>query len=68
MKSEIEIKKKLEELMSDERMSYETATVFENAPLALIQMGMGAQINTYEEILELPLSRFPLKKKKSNEK
>jgi len=52
----------LAELKSDERMYYETATVFANAPLALIQLGIGTRINLLEKYLGLPISTFPLKK------
>jgi hypothetical protein len=62
MKTEIEIKKILEELKSDERNYYPIATVFANAPLSLIQYGLSSKINTLESILEIPLSKFPLKK------
>lgn len=53
---------KLEELKDDNRNYYKTATVFSNAPLALIQMSLSSQINLLEELLELPLSKFPLVK------
>ena len=62
MLSEEKIREKLEELKSDERMYYPTANVFSNSPLALIQMGIGAEINALEEVLQLPRSIFPLKK------
>lgn len=51
----------LEKLKQDERLTYPVATVFENAPLALIQFGMTSQIHLIEKMLGLPLSRFPLK-------
>lgn len=53
----------LSELKADERNYYPTATVFANAPLALIQMGLTAQIHLLEKMLNLPYSKFPLKKK-----
>lgn len=56
------MKAKLAELKGDERMYYQSATVFSNAPLALIQMGMSAQINLLEEMLGIEISSFPLKK------
>ena len=56
------IEKRLVELKSDERLTYPTANVFVNAPLSLIQYGMGCEINMLEEMLDLPLSKFPLKK------
>lgn len=65
MKSKAELEKMLEELKSDERNYYSIATVFANAPLALIQFGLSTRINLLEEILGLPLSAFPLKKDKN---
>jgi len=63
MKSERQLRKKLAELKADERVYYQPATVFENAPLALIQLGLETEINLLEQILEIPLSTFPLKKR-----
>ena len=57
---------KLDELKSDERMTYATANVFSNAPLALIQQRIGSQIHLLEEMLGLPYSKFPLKSDKSS--
>lgn len=57
------MKEELEELKSDERMYYATATVFSNAPLAMIQLGIGTRINILEKYLDLPISTFPLKKR-----
>jgi len=62
MKTEAEILKKIAEIKADERLSYPSATVFANAPLALIQMSMKAELNALEWVLGLPLSTFPLKK------
>lgn len=53
----------LMELKSDERLTYSPATIFANAPLALIQCSMEAQIHLLENLLDLPRSKFPLKKK-----
>jgi len=57
------LESKLAELKSDERLTYPTATILENAPLALIQLGMESQIHLLEDLLELPKSKFPLVKK-----
>lgn len=56
------LREELERLKADERNYYATATVFANAPLALIQYGLSSQINLLERLLGLPISRFPLKK------
>lgn len=52
----------LTELKADERNYYPIATVFVNAPLALIQLGLSTRINLLEDLLNLPLSKFPLTK------
>ena len=62
MKSEKELIEKLNELKSDVRLTYKAATVFSNAPLALIQLGLETEIHTIEKCLEFPLSKFPLPK------
>lgn len=63
MKSKIEVEKMLAEAKADERLAYKPADVFTNAPLALIQVSLEAQVHTLERVLGLPLSKFPLKKK-----
>lgn len=60
MKQQLE--DKLTDLKGDERNYYETANVFSNAPLALLQMALTAQIHLLEELLNLPRSKFPLQK------
>ncbi len=62
MKTKEEILAELEELKKDERNYYPIATVFVNAPLALIQLQLSTKINTLESVLGLPLSHFPLVK------
>jgi hypothetical protein len=62
MKNEEEIKNKLNELKSDERLYYPSADIQTNAPLALTQLSLEAQINSLEWVLGLTLSKFPLKK------
>lgn len=53
---------KLNELKTDERNYYPSATVFTNAPLALIQISLSSQIHLLEGLLGLPYSKFPLEK------
>lgn len=53
MKTKEEIEKLLKEVESDERLSYPKATVFENAPLALIQLGLETQVATLKWVLGL---------------
>jgi len=52
MKTKDEIKKKLKEIESDERLKYLAATVFENAPLALIQTHLEATRTTLKWVLQ----------------
>lgn len=52
MRTEAEIRARLAEIDADERYHYPTATVFENAPLALIQMGMKAEAGALAWVLE----------------
>jgi len=51
MRSEKEIKEKLEALASDERLSYKPASVLINAPLALIQVDLKAQVDILKWVL-----------------
>ena len=62
MKTEREIEIRITEIKADERLAYPTATVFVNAPLALIQMSMSTELHTLERVLELPLTQIPIKK------
>ena len=52
MKTKAEIKKYLEEIEKDERLSYPDANVFVNAPLALIQVELKNKIAVLEWVLE----------------
>jgi len=58
MKSENDVRAKLAELLADERLD-NTATIFENAPLALIQTEMEAQIRILLWLLEYDGPRAP---------
>lgn len=53
MKNEKEVKKKLKKIESDERLSYPTATIVENAPLALIQLELEMKRDTLKWVLEI---------------
>ena len=46
------IKDEIAEIETDERYHYASASVFINAPLALIQTEMKAKLNAYKGILE----------------
>lgn len=49
---EIFIKSEIAEIEADERYHYASASVFINAPLALIQTEMKAKLNAYKGVLE----------------
>ena len=56
--NEEQIKHRISEILADERMSYPTASVFVNSPLALIQFGMETELHTLQKILGLPLTNI----------
>ena len=51
-----EIEKRIEEILSDERLSYKTATVFVNAPLALIQNSLEVELHTLQRTISVPFT------------
>ena len=53
LRPQSEIEAKLKELESDVRLTYKTATVFENAPLALIQLELESKINMLKWVLAI---------------
>ncbi|MBD1559580.1 hypothetical protein HC752_21795 [Vibrio sp. S9_S30] len=61
MRTEAEIRARIKELESDERHGYEPASVFSNAPLAIIQTSISAELTgLYFALGEAP----PCKKSK----
>jgi len=48
---EAELLQKREEILKDERLSYKTAIIQTNAPLALIQLSMAVKLETIESVL-----------------
>lgn len=52
MKTEEQIRAKIEELQADDRLSYPTATVIENAGLALVQLELETKIATLKWVLK----------------
>lgn len=54
--NEEQIKERVNEILADERLSYKTATVFTNAPLALIQYGMQVELHTLQKVLGVELT------------
>lgn len=53
MQTEVEIKKKLKKILSDERLKYPSANIQINAPLALIQL----ELETKRDILRWVLKQ-----------
>lgn len=49
-------------LKLDERLTYPTATIFENAPLALTQLSLTTELHCLERMIGLEPSKIPLKK------
>jgi hypothetical protein len=58
MKSEKEIQQKLDEIMTDERLYYKSATIFSNAPLALIQLSLEVKLEILSWVLEQPVPKI----------
>lgn len=58
MQSEETIKKRIEEILADERLSYKTAAVFSNAPLALVQLTLEIELHTLQRVIEVPLTNI----------
>lgn len=58
MMTSIKIAQRVDELLSDERVSYPTADVFINAPLALVQISLQSEIHALQRVLQVPLTNF----------
>jgi hypothetical protein len=57
---------RLQEIESDERIWYPAATVFNNAPLALIQVTLETEAQTLRKVLNLPMVKYHTKIKQKN--
>lgn len=53
-----QIEERIEEILDDERMSYKSATIFENAPLAMIQYAMQIELHTLQKVLGVELTNI----------
>jgi len=63
MKTEQEIKDRISEIKKDDRLTYPTATVFGNAPLALVQITLTTELHTLERVIGCKkLTKVPIKK------
>lgn len=54
MKTPQEIEKRIQEILADPRISYPTAGIQVNAPLALIQLSLEVELNTLQDVLGVP--------------
>jgi hypothetical protein len=61
MRSRAEIEARIQQIWADERYHYPTATVFVNAPLALLQTALEEQMKILCWVLEEPV-RAPARK------
>jgi len=52
IRNELKIRNKLKRVKSDERLNYKTATVYENALLAFIQLELEARVATLRWVLD----------------
>jgi hypothetical protein len=53
-----EIQNRIDAILSDERISYKTASVFINAPLALIQLSLVTELYTLQKVIGQPLTNI----------
>ncbi len=53
-----QIKLRIKEILKDERLSYKTANIQINAPLALIQLSLEVELHTLQKILGLEKTNF----------
>ena len=58
MKTPEEIQKRIDEILTDERLSYKTASININAPLAMMQLAMEVELHTLQRVLQVPLTNF----------
>ncbi len=58
------LKKVRQEILADERMTYKSANVFSNAPLAIIQTHLAGRLLLCEKALGLLSTEIPIKKQK----
>jgi hypothetical protein len=48
-----QIQKRIYEILADERLSYPTATIYANAPLALIQFELEVELHTLQKVMNI---------------
>jgi hypothetical protein len=56
--SKEEIQNRIDMILSDERIAYKTASVFTNAPLALIQLSLMTELHTLQKVIGQPLTNI----------
>ncbi len=58
--SKSQISSRITERLADERLAYKTATVFGNAPLALIQLSLQVELHTLQRVLGVDTTNISL--------
>lgn len=53
-----QIFKRIAEILNDARLSYKTAIVFSNAPLALVQISLEVELHTLQKVIGVPLTNI----------
>lgn len=53
-----QIEARINAILRDERLSYKTATIVENSPLALIQYGMEVELHTLQKVIGVKLTNI----------
>ena len=53
-----QINARINEILADERLSYKSADIFSNAPLALIQLSLEVELHTLQNVLGVELTNF----------
>ena len=61
-----QIQARIEDILSDDRLSYPTANITVNAPLAFIQLQMVTELHTLQGVLDLPKTDIQQLRLKSN--
>lgn len=56
--TEKQIKERVDEILADERILYKSATIFENAPLALTQLALEVELHTLQRVLGVELTNI----------
>ena len=53
-----QILQRINDILADERLAYESADISTNIPLALIQLSMEVELHTLQKVLGIKLTNF----------